>query len=383
MSSEFISHSFNDIQDFSNTREITDEGFIRTDARMSRVGIAEYMAGEFGNFELFGVDSSKDIIRVYRPSETLFNDSTLRSFEGKPVTNNHPDGNVNPKNAKDVQVGHIGDNVRRDDDSMRARLTITDESAINAINEGKVGLSIGYSGELKIQKGITDDGEKFDAVLTNMKGNHVALTNSPRAGIKCKLLDENLHKIEGKKMTTVNFSGKDVEVSDQASQTLNDDLKEMKVKCKSLSDEVASLKKDKEVLSGTVDALKEQISDSESFDLAVSERVELIDSVRRFLPDDFEFSGKSEREINIEFIKKIHPDFIADEKSDEYLRARADQIFGFEKLHKNSDPFGINAVNSARNEMLNDSNYEVGYGERKRQELISKQKERNNNRGGL
>ena len=368
-----ITHTFADQHTLESTRELTDEGFIRTDARISRVGVADYLAAEFGDYKNFGVESPESIISVYRPAATLFNDDTLKSFAGKPVTNDHTTSNVNLKNIKNHQVGHIGDSVVRDGDAIRARLTITDENAINAINEGKLGLSIGYSGSIDIENGVTDSGQKYNAILKSIRGNHVALTNNPRAGFECRLLDQNKTKKRGT-MRKLKMNGIDVELNDQAHQAVSI----MNDKYATLQDESTVIKKENETLLGKIDSLKLQINDAESVEKLVSQRVALIDSVREIVGSDVNLACKSAREINVAVIKTTELDFVDAERSDEYIAGRAEGIINANKKNKSADRFGINAINDARNQFTKP---EISYTQRVKNEAIKKQREMNNKSG--
>jgi len=118
-------------------RTFTDEGFlIIKDARISRSGIQEYFAIELG---LTDRDPS-DVIKIYRPEAEVFNKDSMASFANKPVTNNHPQQLVDATNAKELTVGHSGENIIKDGIFLNAKLTVTDASAIKDITDGKVEL---------------------------------------------------------------------------------------------------------------------------------------------------------------------------------------------------------------------------------------------------
>lgn len=67
----------------------------------------------------------------------------------------------------------------------------------------------------------------------------------------------------------------------------------------------------------TTDELKGQTSGQ--LNNSVKERDDLINNARAFLGNSFNFVEKSNREIQEEIIKKIHPDTKLDDKSDEYV----------------------------------------------------------------
>jgi hypothetical protein len=62
---------------------LTKEGYLVADVRAARTGIYLYRGDE--------VDMpTMDVVRVYRPPETVFSKETLKSFTSLDVTNEHP-----------------------------------------------------------------------------------------------------------------------------------------------------------------------------------------------------------------------------------------------------------------------------------------------------
>ena len=135
------------------------------------------------------VEVGKDgIAKIERDAEALFHPDTLSSFEGKPVTNDHPDESLGPENFKEHVVG-IVQNVRRgegiDDDLMLADLLIHDKDAIEAVRDGKREVSNGYDADYEqIEAGR---GRQL-----NIMGNHVALVENGRCGSRCAIQDRSL-----------------------------------------------------------------------------------------------------------------------------------------------------------------------------------------------
>src|SRR5206468_4974333 len=97
---------------------------------------------------------------------------------------------VSADNWKDVSVGTTGESVARDGEHIRVPLLLQDKSAINAIQSGTRELSCGYTCELEWRDGETPSGEKFQAVMYDIKGNHIALVDKARAGPSCRIGDE-------------------------------------------------------------------------------------------------------------------------------------------------------------------------------------------------
>ncbi|MDD0873422.1 DUF2213 domain-containing protein, partial [Xylella fastidiosa] len=71
-------------------RRKTPEGYLIVPARFARTGIQHYAAHELG---LSGADPQR-VIRVYRPPEEVFAAEAIASFDGRPITDEHPDEEV-------------------------------------------------------------------------------------------------------------------------------------------------------------------------------------------------------------------------------------------------------------------------------------------------
>ena len=163
------------IQDKSQAKFVLDSnGYLVTTARMGRVGAMQYLGEEIGK-------QSGQVFDVYTDEQDLFSEETIKSFEGKPVTIEHPEEmEVNASNWKELSVGHIS-NIRRDGDFLIGDVVINDTKAIQIVQKGKIELSFGYDAEL-----VEADG-KIKKV--DIKGNHLAIVDEGRCGDKCKLGD--------------------------------------------------------------------------------------------------------------------------------------------------------------------------------------------------
>lgn len=156
---------------------------------VARTGIQDYMPEELG----LKPDASGPI-PVRRPAEEVFSPATVASFEGMPVTNDHPPEGVDISNIRALQKGHAH-NVRRgkgqESDLLLADLIITDPVLIKAILEdGKREISCGYTYELC--------GEDGGYVQRQIRGNHVAVVDAGRAGHRVSIKD---HQPERRKKT--------------------------------------------------------------------------------------------------------------------------------------------------------------------------------------
>lgn len=120
--------------------------------------------------------------REYRPPTQVFDDKSLASFKLVPITDEHPPQMLTSQNARQYAVGAVGENIRRDGNHIAATIAIHDAATIAKMDGGKTQVSCGYDCELDETPGTTPDGERYDAVQTNIVGNHLALVHNARAG---------------------------------------------------------------------------------------------------------------------------------------------------------------------------------------------------------
>ena len=84
----------------------TGEGFlICRNVPIARTGEQDYLGTELGL-------PVADVVKVNRPAEEVFSDAALASFEGKPVTNDHPPELIDSETATMYEKGHV-QNVRK------------------------------------------------------------------------------------------------------------------------------------------------------------------------------------------------------------------------------------------------------------------------------
>ena len=146
---------------------------------VARTGTQEYLPEELG------LPGGGGTIPVYRPEEEVFAPETVASFEGMPVTNDHPPDGVDIENIRRLQMGHAH-NVRRgtgeEEDLLLADLIITDPRLIDAILEGKREISCGYTYELAKENG--------QYIQRKIRGNHIAVVDAGRAGKRVSIKDK-------------------------------------------------------------------------------------------------------------------------------------------------------------------------------------------------
>ncbi|GAC1042268.1 DUF2213 domain-containing protein [Rhizobium sp. No.120] len=166
----------------------TPEGYlVCEDVPIARTGELVYVPGEIEATQ--GQEPLKagrdGVIRVMREEDEVFSPVAMASFLGKPVTIEHPDEWVTPENWRSLAIGVVF-NVRRGEgefaDTLMADLLIQEQSGIDAIRAGKRELSCGYDADYEaVEPGV--------ARQFNILGNHVALVDKGRCGLRCAVRD--------------------------------------------------------------------------------------------------------------------------------------------------------------------------------------------------
>lgn len=170
-----------DSVELTGTRR-TRDGYLAAQVRAGRTGIQLYGGAELGRPELASV-------RVFRSAEAVFDRAALATFAHRPVTVEHPSDAVTAANWKDHAVGMTGSDVIRDGDFVSVPMVLMDAEAITAVEQGKRELSWGYDCQIEWNPGTTPDGEAFDARMTSLRGNHLAVVDHARAGPDCRIGD--------------------------------------------------------------------------------------------------------------------------------------------------------------------------------------------------
>ena len=189
------------------TSKIDENGYLRIDGVVAHVGILEYM------------EDDGTVIRELVPEETLFDEESLKSLAGAPVTLQHPPVMVTPSNYKEYSQGSVNGMPKRDGDNLVASMLVIGNEALHAVEyEGVSELSPGYSVDLDETPGEWQ-GQKYDRVQRNRRYNHQAIVDAARGGSVCSLRFDGAHvpNNEDNSMTQIKLpGGGTVEVADAA-----------------------------------------------------------------------------------------------------------------------------------------------------------------------
>jgi len=331
----------NDRIPLSSDRTYTDEGYLIVPARIARTGVQEYYAGEMGLQDR----EVTDTVRVYRPASEVFSSDSLGSFSSKPVTDNHPPVLLDAKNTKTYAVGFCEPDIIKDGDYVKAVLHITDSAAIERVKSGKVELSNGYTSKIEWTPGVTSSGEAYDAIQTDIRGNHIAIVDAGRCGAACRIADSKPEEIT---MQTLTLEGVDFEVNDKQREALDKLQSQLadaqKEASKKEADEEKAKKdeeeeeEEEETKKETSDALKKvdvlqaklddavsRIPNAEMLDQLLENRLDTRDSALKIMPN-FDHKGKDCETIRSEVVAAKCPTVDASKVSTDYIRARFDML---------------------------------------------------------
>ena len=327
--------------------ERTPQGFLKIPAYLTRVGVLEYKRAD------------GTIVRELRPRDEVFKADSLATLSAAPVTDLHPTEMISPKNVRQLQIGHVSEQVRADGALVAGHVTVQDHDAIAAVQAGKRHeLSCGYACRIDATPGIFE-GKPYDQVQRDITYNHVAIgpKNWGRAGRDVALRVDSADKpaddeldvfrldkadavsvaivaspARGEKhmdSVVIRVDGLDVNVVDkQGAQILEKGFA-------TRDDAIALLTAERDKLQGSNDQLKadlkkaneraDKAEDPKRLDALVNARLTLIEAAKRVLPAEHKFDGQSTRQIQEAVLVELNPKFDPKDRTDEYIGARFDQ----------------------------------------------------------
>ena len=163
------------------SRTKTPEGYLLAPATIARVGVQAYLPRELGM-------QGDAPVRLYRPADEVFSPEAVASFENKPVTDGHPSEDVTAENWSRLGRGEVRDVVATSS-KLVAQVVIKDAALVKKVEAGRNPLSCGYTFALDETPGRTPEGEPYDGVMRNIRGNHVAVVGRARGGPECRIAD--------------------------------------------------------------------------------------------------------------------------------------------------------------------------------------------------
>lgn len=178
-------------------RQVDTNGWFEVkDNPLSKVGVFPYSGAQIGLPE-----RSNEIFMVLRPAEELSSPDCIASFRLLPWIDDHtvlgsPEAGLTPAEKKGVQ-GVIGEEIYFDDDTLFGNIKVFSESMAALIENGKTELSCGYRCSYDMTSGVFN-GEKYDAIQRDIRGNHLALVDEGRMGKEVAVLDHLVFTLDMK-----------------------------------------------------------------------------------------------------------------------------------------------------------------------------------------
>lgn len=301
----------------------TPQGGIKAEAALTRTGVFVYRRE----------DGSE--VREYRSPEEVFKADSLATLSAAPVTKLHPPELVTSKNYKKYSCGTVSETVKQDGDKVVATVYVQDAELAQAIEKGEMKqVSCGYVCDIEDRNGVTESGERYDRVQTNIRYNHAAIVPVGRAGADISLrLDgadneiilrfdaettgeimKEFELVQGVKYELGTEAHKAAcERRDAAEKAQKDSFEKLQARCDAAEAEVARQKKE---LAELPVKIQEQ----------AKARAALEASARKVLGSEAKFDGLSDSEVRKAVISEARPEIKLDGKGDAYVEALFDIV---------------------------------------------------------
>lgn len=356
---------------------MSEEGFLIADSVVTRTGVFVYR------------NADGTLRRELRHPDDILKQSSLRTLSMLPITLLHPEEKlVTSENASRLSKGTTGDKATIDGKWIKAKLKITDQSAINSVMAGLQELSLGYTTDLKEEAGEYN-GERYDFRQTEVEYNHLAIVPNARAGSEARIvLDsddaEQINETETRtdqktkketKMIKINLDGIQYETAPEVANALTKE----KDRADKAEKNLETATSEKSGLQANFDAQKKELDDLKSKDIkkdiadAVKSRLDLITGAIPHLDksehdkligmdeleikkaviianiDGIELDGKDESYINTRYEILIEDLSRKTDSDDSSIKKQGDKIAKLDK--SDADKKAINQ-DSSRAEMV-------------------------------
>jgi hypothetical protein len=256
-----------------SARIVDQNGFITIPNNpISKSGVFPYSGAAVGNF-----DEPNKIFNVYRAAKELDNEETLNSFKLLPFIEDHVmlgrsvDGKM-PAEKKGVE-GTTGNDAYFANDTVFSTIKIFSEGLTNTTDNGKKELSMGFYCKFTPSQGIFE-GQSYDYIQTNIRGNHMALVDEGRMGRDVAVLDSMNFSFDAKEF----FTAEDNQMTEEEKKALAEkeakDAAEMKEKeDKEAKDAEEKEKSEKDKEAKDADEEKKKDDDDKKAGMDAIERV--------------------------------------------------------------------------------------------------------------
>jgi len=192
--------------DATSLRRKDENGFLHVAvSHISKETVNPYRGREIPGWSGLGLDPDR-IYQGYRSGAALA--AGAETFNGLPLLmDHHPDSAENPQ--KEYRIGSLGTDAAFNAPYLDNSLILTDARAIELVESGLTReLSASYRYEPDFTPGEFQ-GQPYDFIMTNIRGNHVALVEEGRAGRDVLVADQAIAwtQISNNKPATADEAG--------------------------------------------------------------------------------------------------------------------------------------------------------------------------------
>lgn len=181
---------------------------------------------EEGFLDITAYLSEAEKVMVYREKEKITKEiipleelqKAAHQAKGLIMTDCHPTEFVNPLNSRNLIKGFVTQVWGIEDKKLKVDLRIIDKVAIDdVLLRGKREFSLGYRCDLELAPGVTEEGEAYDIIQTNLKLNHFGHVYHGRNGSNVGIIklnedvsyEDGLY--EGGREMKISYKGKEYE----------------------------------------------------------------------------------------------------------------------------------------------------------------------------
>ena len=174
--------------DRASVRRRDANGFMHVEtSNISKANVCPYYGSEIPNWQALGLEADR-VYQLYRHPEELA--KAAETFNNVPLLSEHLP--VVPHDLpEDLIIGSTGTNASFDGEYLSNSLVVwcgTHQEAIETRRQRE--LSCGYRYRADMTPGVTEEGLRYDGVMREIIGNHVALVIEGRAGPDVVVGDE-------------------------------------------------------------------------------------------------------------------------------------------------------------------------------------------------
>ena len=166
--------------DRSSVRRTDTDGRLHVEmTNISKANVCPYLGREIPAYRELGLDPDR-LYKLYRDPDEL--ERAASTFDNIPVLSDHVEVNA-LDHRPDLIIGTTGSESQFAKPYLRNSLAVWVKDAIDDIeSEEKKELSSAYRYRADMTPGTSPDGERYDGVMRDIIGNHVALVKEGRAG---------------------------------------------------------------------------------------------------------------------------------------------------------------------------------------------------------